>query len=135
MLPVDFQPLLLSIFGDLFFSEDNGEVFWLNTGTAEVTAVAASVDEFQRLLETDQATDWFLPDLVEALHQAGKIPAAGECYTYAILPIFAEGAFEVWNFAPVPTHEHFAVTAQIHRKIADLPDGARVRISVEAEHP
>lgn len=131
MLPDPFAPLLFSVLGDVFFSDAAGKVFWLNTGTAEVVSVAASVGEFQRLLGTDRANEWFLPDLVEALHVAGKIPAAGECYTYAILPIFAEGKYEEWNFAPVPGHEHFSATAHQHEQLASLPDGTRVEISVQ----
>lgn len=131
LLPDDFSPLLFSVFGDVFYSDSTGKVAWLNTGTAEVIEVAACVDEFERLLGTAVANDWFLPDLVEALHRAGKVTALGECYTYAVLPIFAEGKFEEWNFAPVPGHQHFAVTAHVHRQMAGLPDGAQVKFLVE----
>lgn len=131
ILPESIEPLLFSIFGDLFFSDSTGKVFWLNTGTAEVEPVAGSKADFQDMLGTIQADDWFLPDLVAALHKVGKVPAHGECYTYAILPVFKEGAFEEWNFTPVPASQHFAVTAHMHKQLAGLPDGAQVKLSVQ----
>ena len=126
----DWTPLLFSIWGDAFFSRE-GQVQWLNTGVGEVTTVAANEDEFREALGGERATDWFLPGLVTTLHEAGKRPGEGECFTYAIYPVFAEGKYEVWNFAPVPAREHFSVSGQLHREIAELPDGAAVRLSVE----
>ena len=131
LLPAAFSPVLFSVLGDMFFLDRSGEVFWLNTGTGEVVTVACSAQEFQKLLATEQAGDWFLPDLIEKLRSCGKIAGPGECYTYAILPVFPEGKYEEWNFAPVPAREHFALTAHIHKSIAGLPDGSRVRLSVE----
>jgi hypothetical protein len=119
--------VLFSIIGDMFFARDDGAVWWLNTGTAEVKRVADSIENFQEHLGTELADDWFLPDLVERLHAAGKLPEEGECYTYVTLPVFAEGKYEVDNLNPVPAAEHFAVTGHIHREIAALPDSAKLK--------
>ena len=127
LLPADSEPVLFSILGDVFFRTD--AVYWLNTGTASITRVAETVEEFEAALPV-HGDDWFLPPLVQALHDQGKVPAAGECYTYAILPIFAEGKYEPWNFKPVPAAEHFAATAQAHRQVAELPEGAQVQLQV-----
>ena len=129
LLPLDAAPLLFSIFGDVFYQGCDGEVNWLNTGTAEITRVAGSSEEFKLIL-AGECDEWFLPGLVEALHREGKVPAAGECYTYAILPIFTEGKLEPWNFKPVPASEHFQLTASIHQQVAALPDGQKVSIRV-----
>jgi hypothetical protein len=129
VLPEQYELVLFSIFGDVFFRGSTGHVFWLNTGTAETSVVATSLSEFQSAL-SENCTDWFLPHLVEKLHTDGKVPSAGECYTYAVLPIFVEGKYEPWNFRPVPAEQHFEQTAHIHREIAALPDGRRVRIAV-----
>ena len=130
LLKDPFRPLLFSTLGDMFFARDDGSVWWLNTGAGELTAVADSVDEFQQKLAGDIVDDWFLPHLVQQVHDAGKVPEPGECYTFVTLPIFQEGRYEVDNLNPVPAAEHFAMTGDVHREIAALPDGARVRISV-----
>jgi len=35
-LRVPFRPVLFSTLGDMFFARDDGAVWWLNTGTAEL---------------------------------------------------------------------------------------------------
>jgi hypothetical protein len=77
-LPNGFTPVLFSILGDMFFQEATGEVYWLNTGTGEITLVAKSVAHFHELLESKEANNWFMPNLVEQLHDAGKIPTENQ---------------------------------------------------------
>jgi hypothetical protein len=74
-----FTPLLFTALGDMFFEADAGGVFWLNTGTAEVERVADNVPAFNSLLREEAADDWLLPGLIEALLEAGKVRAEGEC--------------------------------------------------------
>jgi hypothetical protein len=125
-----FVPVLFSTLGDVFFQPDSGGVWWLNTGTAEVTRVADSVSQFRELLGTEVVNEWFMPGLIEQLHAAGKIPETGECYTYVTLPIFAEGKYDVENLNPVPAHEHFSLTGRILCEIKSLPSGAKVKLNV-----
>lgn len=93
--------------------------------------MAEDEDSFRAALAGEQVSEWFLPSLVEALHQSGKRPAAGECYTYAIYPVFAEGKYEVDNFAVVPAREHFALSGDLHQQLAGLADGQKVRLQVD----
>jgi hypothetical protein len=130
LLSEPFVPVLFSTLGDVFFEPDSGGVWWLNTGTAEVTRVADSVPQFQELLGTEIVDEWFMPSLIEQLHAAGKVPGPGECYTYVTLPIFAEGKYDVENLNPVPAHEHFALTGQILCEIKSLPSGSKVQLNV-----
>ena len=73
---------MFSVLGDVFLERASGGVWWLNTGTGELTAVVASVLAFQALLGTDQAHEWFLPELTTKLHAAGNMPGPGECFTF-----------------------------------------------------
>lgn len=127
----DFTPLLFTALGDMFYQSDKGEaVYWLNTGTAEVERVADNVDAFNQLLREEIADEWLLPPLVEALIEAGKVCAEGECYTYVTLPVFAEGEYTVENFNPVPAREHFELTGSVLQELQDLPDGTNVNIDI-----
>jgi len=130
LLPDDYQPVLFSALGDLFYQIPCGEIWWLNTGTAEVSKLADNQSEFQRLLDTDKADEWFLPPLIEKLISAGKTLSSGRCYTFAILPIFRQGAYAVENLNPVDAREHFGLTGHIHKEISNLPDGATVKIKI-----
>ena len=129
LLQEPFVPVLFSSLGDVFFRPESSEaVFWLNAGTGEIRRVAESVGHFRELLDTALANEWFMPGLVEQLHAAGKIPGAGQCYTYVTLPVFAEGKYEVGNLNPVPASDHFAWTGAILKEIRGVPDGDKVQI-------
>jgi hypothetical protein len=130
LLKQPFTPLLFSALGDMVFLNEAGEVFWLNTGTADISKVASSKVEFFELLKTEIINDWFLPPLIENLRMADKQLARGHCYTYVTLPIFNEGKYVVENFNPVPARQHFSATGYIHRQIRELPDGAKVQLNV-----
>lgn len=125
-----FRPVLFSALGDMFFTRDAGDVYWLNTGSGELTRLAGSVEEFQKLLNTELADEWFLPPLIEQLQAAGKVLQPGECYTYVTLPIFAEGKYEVDNLNPVNAREHFVLTGGIHKDLQFQPDGTKVKLTV-----
>lgn len=130
LLGAEWTPLLFSAFGDAFIEKD-GQVQWLNTGTGAIIPIAKDRGEFHDKLGSDYANDWFMPGLVAALHDAGKYPTEGQCFTYAIYPVFAEGKYEVGNFAVVPIKEHFGLSGDLHRQIASLPEGATVRLQME----
>jgi len=127
LLPPRFEPVLASTLGDVFFQQGGADVFWLNTGTAEITRVASSRLEFMELLGTEKADEWFMPRLIEELQAAGKFLQPDGCYTYVALPIFREGKYEVANLNPVPAAEHFYVSGEVHRQIRELPNGSKVR--------
>jgi len=126
-----YKPVLFSVLGDAFLQVESGAILWLNTGTAELTEVATSWEHFVELLRTEQADAWFMPGLVEQLHEAGKVPSPGQCYTYVRLPVFVEGKYEVANLNPVSAKEHFAFTADVHQQIKSLPNGAQVKLVIE----
>lgn len=82
-----WTPLLRSMFGGISLERGSGGVFWLECGTGEIERVADSPAAFDAFVggprdaEWQEKVDWwFLPPLVEALHDAGKRPAPGHCY-------------------------------------------------------
>lgn len=110
----------------------NNEVHWLDAGTGLVERVARSATDFEEIIRTapDLVDEWFLPPLVERLHAAGKKPKAGESYGFTILPVFAEGKFDVDNMFVTPVSEQFVGMANVHHQLNELPDSSRVRIKV-----
>lgn len=128
-LPQVFQPVMASSLGDIFFQQGTDAVYWLDTGTAEITQVAESRAHFMDLLRGEEGVRWFMPNLIKELLEAGKRLKPDYCYTYVVLPIFKEGKYEASNLNPVPAKEHFSLTGTVHRQINDLPDGASVVIS------
>ena len=130
MLGDAWTPLLFSAIGDVFFEVPAGTVWWLSTATGSLEQVAESRANFHELLGTDKADEWFLPGLVDALRSSGKTLQPHQCYTYAILPVFAEGSFSAENMHPVAASEHFSLAGHVHESIRQLPDGSSVQVTV-----
>ncbi|MDP3748893.1 MAG: hypothetical protein Q8Q88_17785 [Phenylobacterium sp.] len=126
-----FEPVLFTAMGDVFVRYDDGEVWWLNTGTAELVRVAPSTAAFSKLLAGDDGDYWLMPGFVEELRLAGKRLEPGCCYSFVTLPIFSEGRYEVANLNPMTGREHFGVTGSLHAQLQALPDGALVTVRVE----
>ena len=126
----DWTPFLFSAIGDVFFEDAAGAVWWLSTATGSLEQVADSRQQFSRLLESNSTDEWFLPGLVDVLRSQGKVLDAGQCYTYAILPIFSQGSFSAENMHPVSAAEHYSTSGHMHERLRDLPDGAHVPVDI-----
>jgi hypothetical protein len=78
-------PVFLSKFGCWFLHRPEGHVEMLDVFTGEMRRMADHYDDFVRQLNEQRWQETFLcSELVFQLHQAGKIPGAGECY--ALIP-------------------------------------------------
>jgi hypothetical protein len=132
LVPGPWRVLVCAMVGGIFLETEAGIVRWLDIGIGLVEDVAESVDAFEAILRSDSPVveEWFLPGLVEALHEAGKRPEPGEAYWFIVPPAFAEGTYSADNLAVVPVREQLLGSADIHKQIAELPDGAQVRFKV-----
>lgn len=132
LVPGRWRPILFAMVGGIFLETEAGTVRWLDIGTGTVEDVAPSVKAFEAILRSGSPDVelWFLPALVESLHRAGKRPGPGQAYFFLVLPVFKEGKFTADNMVVVPVREQIGATADIHRRMKDLPDGARVETRV-----
>ena len=132
LVPGPWRVLVCARIGGIFLEAEGGQVRWLDIGTGFVETVAESAEAFEATLRSGDPVieEWFLPDLVEALHEAGKRPGPDEAYWAIIPPIFAEGKYVPDNMAVVPIREQLLGSADMHKQIAQLPDGAEVRFKV-----
>ena len=131
LVPGSWTPFLCSMIGGIFLEAEGG-VFWLESGTGLVERIAADVMEFESILKNDpdSVDEWFLPPLIERLHDAGKRPGPGQAYAFTLLPVFVEGRYDVENMFAAPAREIFVGIASIHQQLSDVPDGGEVRIRI-----
>jgi hypothetical protein len=132
LVPGPWRVLVCAMVGGIFLETGAGNVRRLDVGAGVVEDVADSVEAFEAIMRSDDPVveEWFLPALVEALHEAGKRPGPGQAYWFIIPPIFVEGKYSADNMAIVPVREQLLFSADVHKQIADLPDGAKVQIKV-----
>jgi hypothetical protein len=130
LVPELHRPLFATALGDLFLTDPDGRVLWLDVGSGELQSVADSLAEFERATaDPDNASLWFGGALVEQLRSAGKVLGLGECYCYLQLPILG-GEYKSGNFRVYDVVTHFRVWGPIHEQLRDLPDGTQVKFKV-----
>lgn len=117
LLGEDWTLLLVSALGDVFVEVRAGSVWWLSTATGDLEQVAESRDVFLALLHTDRTDEWLLPGLVTVLRAQGRRLAEGECYSFVVPPVFAEGSFSAENLQVLATEAHFATTGALHARL------------------
>ncbi|WP_400191022.1 T6SS immunity protein Tdi1 domain-containing protein [Hymenobacter sp. B81] len=122
--------LVVSVFGDLFLQYPNESVYWLDTGTGDLTRLAANVAEFQALLQQpENAAYWLLPDLANEAQQTGLAPGPHEVYSFILLPVLG-GEYTPENLRPTHLQAHLNLTGVLNEQIRNLPDGTKVTFQV-----
>jgi hypothetical protein len=117
---------MVSSCGDMFLSDRQGRVFWLDSGTGQLQQIACSRAEFDTLRQQQQYADqWFMPQLVGDLMASGVQLGPGQCYGYKKPPILG-GEITIDNFEPTDLSVHFGILGQIHRQVKDLPPGTKI---------
>jgi hypothetical protein len=122
----DKAPILVSTIGDMFLTDSNDKVYWLDVGGGKLTQIANGIQEFkEKLKDINQVNEWFMIDLTTELKLSGKELKEGQVYSYKKLPILG-GEYSLDNFEPMDIEVHFCFAGQIHKQLKDLPDGTRI---------
>jgi hypothetical protein len=121
------KAILVSAIGDMFLTNDNGNIFWLDVGQGKMEMVAADKNEFEkRLTDIEQVNKWFMIDLTTQLRLSDKKLKEGQLFSYKKLPIIG-GDYSIDNFEPTDMEVHFSFAGQIHNQIKDLPNGTKIK--------
>src|SRR4051794_20073312 len=92
------RPLFATALGDLFLTDPNGRVVWLDIGDGRMRTVAGDEAEFRRAATDPENNNlWFGGVLVDQLRATGKALGPGECYSYHQLPMLS-GEYAPANF-------------------------------------
>jgi len=126
LLNDSFHLILISSLGDMFLTDAEGHVHWLDAGAGRLTQIASSVDEFQQLRQQPaKAEEWFVPQLVGDIMQSGLCLASAQCFGYKLPPVLG-GQMQPSNFEPTNLSVHFSILGQINRQAKDLPAGTPI---------
>jgi hypothetical protein len=126
LVPETMSPVVVSALGDLFLRDADNSVHWLDTGAGNLTRVADSPQHFKELMmQPERANEWFIPQLIGDLIEAGQSLADGQCYSYDLPPGLG-GEFTVENMKPTDIRIHFSMFGQLFRQTKGLPDGTPI---------
>ena len=83
----DMHPLVMTRFGDWFLADPDGRVHYLDLLEGTCTQVAASVPEFEQLMqEPDRLDSWFMLVFCDALYAAGHVLGEDQCFGFKVPP-------------------------------------------------
>ena len=116
--------------GDLFYSDERGQVWQLDLGAGDAECVAESSAAFeQSLRDPDTADERLLLPVVREFEQVHGPLGPHRCLSFTTLPVFG-GSYGIDNRYALAVVQHAAYTGDIHRQIRDLPDGTAIRLKV-----
>ena len=127
------EPMALvakNAFGDLFLRDESGRVQQLDVAIGKLTKVADSEAQFRELaLSVERQEEWFAVTDEKAAIVKGLEPTNTQCIGFGVPLVFAEsGSSDTAYVADL--YEHVSFLGDLNRQIAELPDGAKVRLHV-----
>ena len=117
------RPIRVTAFGDVFFVDNEGTVWFLDTLGGSLSAVFGSTEEMDQALETEDGQDTFLfAGFVQRAVEEGMRLKPGECYDWKINPVIG-GSVEFENIHVLDLVVAINVAGQIHEQTRHLPPG------------
>ena len=118
-------------FGDLFLRTVEGKVVWLNVGGGTLTEAAESDASFKEWLSDPAKREvWFAERQLETLAERGLKPNDSQCIGFKTPVVFAESRNVPDNAYVADVYEQVSFLGNLHRQIADVPNGGKVRLRI-----
>ena len=115
-------------YGDLFLRDQSGRVFWLDVAGGTLLQVADSEEQFFALsADANNREDWFAESDARSAAEQGLIPGPSQCIAFSIPLVFAESA-SANNAYVADIYDHVGFLGDIHRQIAVMPEGSKVKL-------
>lgn len=127
------QPLKLiarNAFGDLFLRDEQDRILWLNVAIGRISEVAESFEKFKSLAESEETRQrWFAVNDEEKASSRGLVPGLEECIGFATPLVLSESGSGN-NPYVANIYDHVPFLGDLHRQLAELPHGAKVKLVV-----
>lgn len=123
----------VNLFGNLLVKTREGNYWRICPEELSATRVANSESELRSVTAAPEfAEDWNMFVLVEqAKSKLGQV-GDGRCYCLKI-PGVLGGAYDADNFGTISIGELASASGDMARQIADMPDGAKVKLVIKSE--
>ena len=126
-LPIaDLTVFAVSAFGEIFFRNESGEVFQIDTIEGLLSKVAINATEFTALLQDEEGRDKLLLDgFVIGARSRGLVLEDGECYDFKIAPILG-GPMEAEQIEKTSFVVKLYIAGQIHEQVKGIAPGTPI---------
>jgi hypothetical protein len=131
-LPKSFELWIVTRFADLVIVQDDGSVWFLDTGGGTFKHIADSKNHFADLAEDPNTFgDWFAVRAVDEMVAAGHTLDPNQCYSFRLPPGLG-GDYVITNYMVTNIHVHLSMHGQIFGQTKDLPDGTKVTFTTDS---
>jgi hypothetical protein len=135
LCPESMTLVARNAFANLFLRDNSGTIFLLDVAVGTLTKVADSEAQFRELAATSEKRErWFAETDEQVAAKRGLTPSAAQCIGFSAPLVFSESGHPD-NPYVADLYEHVAFLGDLNRQIAELPDGAQVRLQMEPEFP
>jgi hypothetical protein len=118
-------------YGDLFLCDESGRIFLLNVGIGKFAEIADTEAEFIESANTpENREEWFAESDELAADAEGLTPGPHQCIGFSIPIVFAESGYP-GNAYIADIYDCVGFLGDLHRQIAQLPDGERVELKIK----
>lgn len=105
---------------------------WLNVGSGTLAEIADSESSFRDSLnDSANRETWLAEQRLETLARRGLRPNDLQCIGFRMPVVFAESANFPDNAYVADLYEQVSFLGDLHRQIADTPNGEKVRLRVD----
>jgi hypothetical protein len=118
-------------FGDLFLRTVEGKVWWLNVHSGTLVEVSESESSFEDALRQSPKRElWLAEQQLEKFAERGLKPNQLQCIGFKMPVVFAESGNVAENAYVADIYEQVSFLGDLHRQIADTPNGTKVKLRV-----
>ena len=118
-------------FGDLFLRTIGGKVLWLNVHSGTLVEVSESESSFEDALRQSPERElWLAEQQMKTFAERGLKPNHLQCIGFKMPIVFAESVNVGENAYVADLYEQVSFLGDLHRQIADTPNGTKVRLRV-----
>jgi len=118
-----------SAFGDLFLLDQAGQIHRLDVAIGRLLRVADSETQFKELAASKRE-EWFAESDEVAAAAKGLKPNLTQCIGFSVPLVLRSIPTSPNKPHVVDLYEHIAFLGDINQQIANLPDGAEVRLVI-----
>ena len=131
LCPAPVSIIARTAFGDLFLRTESGIVSKLDVSAGQLIKVAESVHQFLSLAASpERRKELFAEDDERAAAHRGLVPSAAECIAFKIPLCFRESSTAPDNVYIGNLYEYVSFLGDVHRQMAEVPDGKKIRLRV-----
>jgi hypothetical protein len=115
-------------FGDMFLRDETEQIYRLEVASGKLLKVADSEAQF-RELAISKREEWFAESDELAAAARGLKPSVTQCIGFSVPVVFREGGTPDTPYV-ADLYDHVSFLGDLNGQVANLPDGAKVRLVI-----